>query len=232
MILGTREAYLNYIPFSLLALNEQPYRFRFADQPAVASLAASLARSGQTHPVTLLEASPEKYLVLDGHRRCDAIKLILENGGAWEKILAHVVPYGNFPLIDRFRLLLDKNINGESAYGLMERGQFFRDFIALGLTVHQIAVEACLAPHVVEDTIDLCRTRSSLSCLLNRSTIEPVYALMLQRRFEGWLHSPYAAAAETVAAKLLKHAETEKLTMKSWRFLLEFYWQDGRPFLS
>lgn len=232
MILGTREAYLNYIPFSFVSLEEQPYRFRLSDAESLATLQTSLMRSGQSHPVTLLETAHEKFLLLDGHRRCDAIRLIRENGGAWDKVLAHVVPYERYSLNERFRFLREKNLLGESPYGLTERGQFFRDFVALGMSVQEMAQECGLPANTIEDTIDLSQARPELVTLLNKFPIEPIFALMLHRRFTGWMQSPHAAQAEATAKKILSHVMKEKITMKSWRFLLDFYWDGDHPFLT
>lgn len=232
MILGTRQAYLNYIPFSFVSLEKQPYRFRIHNAESLALLQSNLIRSGQTHPVTLLESGPEKFLILDGHRRCDAIRLIRENGGSWDKILAHVVPYEHFSLLERFRLLREKNMQVEFPYGLTERGQYFRDFVALGMSAQEIAQESGLSASTVEDTIDLAQVRPELAVHINKTSLEPVFALMLSRRFNGWLQSPHAPQAEKIALKILSHLVQEKITMKSWRFLLDFYWGGDCPFLT
>lgn len=85
--------------------------------------------------------------------------------------------------------------------------------------------------HEADDLIDIADAPPLLARLLDRTPIEPLFAAMLVRRYRGWLKTPDARHANFVARRLLRYAATEGLTMKSWRFYLDFYWRSERPSL-
>jgi hypothetical protein len=228
----TRESYLNYIPFSFIQPNDRSFRFRLIDSERFASLKSSLVRSGQTHPTILEEVGPENFNVIDGHCRCDAVHKIRETGGSWEKILAHVIPSHTLTVLDRFRLIYEKNVHGDHPFGLIERARFFKGFREFGLSLGDMSAETNTSSHTIEDLIDLGNVHASLELRLNKSQIDPTFALMLMRRFQVWVGSPFQGQALGIVDTLLAHAANEKMSIRSWRFLLDFYWSRERPFMS
>ncbi len=231
-LIGTPDTQLLYIPFQQILLTADRYRFRLLDTAPVEDLAVSLKRSGQTHPIYLEQTGADICVILDGHHRCEAIKSIRDNGGVWEKVLAQIVPSIGFSTLDRFRLIHEKNMNGKNPYGLIERGRFFKCFLDLGLAVQQISAETGFSAHAIEDLAELAPINNELGLMLNHADIEPVFAAMLHRRYEAWRRTPFAHEAPRVAGQLLQHLKNERITMKSWRFLLDFYWPADRPFMS
>lgn len=230
-MITTVDSHATYIPFPSISCEESAFRFHLSHGPAVEAIRASLLKSGQTHPVILQSAGNEKFRVVDGHRRLEAIRLIRESGGSWDKVWSHVLPEDPAPL-DLFRLIREKNDLSDQRYGIYERGFLFKQFSQNGLDIPTMAQECSLTVHAVEDHIELTAAHPALAAELNNIDMEPVYALMLHHRFEGWMKTHLADKALPVAKRLLKHARQEKLTIKSWRFLLDFYWSKDRLFLN
>lgn len=226
------DAHLTYIPFADLDLSDDRYRFRFHYTPLIDDIKSSLRRSGQTHPALFEQTGPHSYRILDGHRRVDAVRAIRENGGSWEKLLAHVVPDGRLSPLERFMLLRERHLNAKDPLGMVERGRFFRFFVNEGVSVQDVSRYTGASGHDVADTIELSRIPSELGWLLNKANLEPAFALMLARRYLGWKESAYSNNALLVAQRLVGHAQAERITMKGWRFLLDFYWPNDRPFMA
>jgi hypothetical protein len=134
--------------------------------------------------------------------------------------------------VDRFRIIRDKNVGGENAFGLHEKGCFFKSFLIFGMSLAELAAETGLTAHQVEDHVELAEAHATLVPLLNTTKLDVLFAVMLYRRYQGWLESPYAHVAPIIAKKCLDHAQHEKITMKSWRFLLDFYWGKEAPFMT
>lgn len=230
--IASLDAHLTYIPFSHIDMSETRYRFRLPDAGAVLELGASLTRSGQTHPALLEKTDAERYVILDGHRRADAIRGIHASGGTWHKLLAHVVSSHKLTPIARFRLLRERHLSGKDSLGLIERGRFFRSFVQQGVSVHEAAQQCAMTINEIEDLIELAGVPANLAWLLNRSRLDPTLALMLARRYHGWSQGQRASHALRAAQRLVGHAHDKRPSMKAWRFLLDFYWIDGRPFMS
>lgn len=229
--LSTTDAHLTYIPFQNIDLADERYRFRLDADEQVRDLIAGLKKSGQSTPIFLSQQGNGSLVIVDGHLRCEAIRRIREHG-VWEKMLAQIFPVGHLSAWDRFRMLRERNMQGKNAFGLVERGRFFKQFLMEGIPVQRIAAEMGLSVHDVEDLSELTSATKEISILINHADMSPAYALMLLRRYEGWIKTTNAAHAGRVAEKLVAHLKKEPVTMKSWRFLLDFYWDGDRPFMS
>ncbi len=228
--IATRETQLGYIPVAQI-LQETPFDFRRAGDSAIDDIRNSLVRHGQAHAVTLEAFSDGKYRLLDGHRRFSAVRKIRSEGGTWHKLLAHVVPPDLTPL-DRFKIIRDRNDAGERSFGITERGRFFFEIRKQGLCVSVIAREYGITIAEVEDHLELAEAPQGLAERLDRTRINAMFAAMLARRYQGWQAGPHADQANDVLMTLLAHASNETLTIKSWRFLLDFYWSGNRPFMA
>ncbi len=231
-VIASHDAHLVYVPFSELDLADSRYRFRWHYGPFIDDMRAGLKRSGQTHPALFEQTGPHSYRILDGHRRVDAVRSIRESGGSWEKLLAHVIPEGRLSPLERFHLLRERNLSGKDPFGMIERGRFFSYFIEQGLTAQEISRHCGINGHDVTDFMELAHAPAELGWLLNKANLEPAFALMLARRYHGWKQTAHSNEALLVAQRLVGHAQAERVTMKGWRFLLDFYWPHDRPFLA
>ncbi len=231
-MMNALETHVTYVPFSEIVREDRHYFFRSPNPAALEMIKAELLRFGQRQPVAVEEVTSGKFSILDGYRRADAIAKIHEEGGAWEKILVQIFPPHSLSPVQKFNLLKQRNGSGDGAYGVQERGVWFKVFLREGLTVPEIAESTGLTGHQVEDHAELADTDAELAALLNATPIDATFSVMLARRFHDWKRGPCASQALRVARTLLHHAQTESLTMKSWRFLLDFYWQDARPFMG
>jgi hypothetical protein len=229
-LIAVRETQLGYIPVAQIA-EDTPYCLRSAGDAAVVEIRSSFLRHGQTHPLVLEALSDGKFGILDGHRRLAAVRLIHAEGGTWHKLLAHVVP-GNLTALDRFRILRERNDGADRTFGLAERGRLFAAFRRFGLCVATLANECGMTVAEVEDCLELADAPPTLAARIDRVRLNPVYAAMLVRRYRGWTTGPHAARADQTVSLLLGHAATEPLTIKTWRFLLDFYWDGDRPFMA
>lgn len=230
-MLETIEHQVAYVPLHHIVLQKE-FRFRLMDEKKLAALQNSLTKSGQTHPLLIEEIEPSEYRIVDGHLRFDALYEIKKAGGSWEKVLSQILPAGQCSALDRFQLLRQKNMEGENPFGLYERACFFKKSFQDGVSIKTIANETGYSSHLVEDHIELSAARLPLAELINASSLNATFALMLHHRYEAWLQTSYAEQANSIASRVLDHAALEKHTTKSWRFLLDFYWNKNRPFLS
>ncbi len=123
------------------------------------------------------------------------------------------------------------NLDDLMGCGLIERAKCFQQFLREGISLQTIGRVCGLDTHAVEDHVELVNTPLDLATLLNRSPLNATMALMLAHRFTGWIKTGYASHALPIARRLLEHAHKEQLTLKSWRYLLDFYWSNDRPFL-
>lgn len=224
----TRET-TSYIPFDRIRTAEQPYAFRFPNDALVSAIKESLVRTGQETPITLLETSQGDYVVLDGHRRVEAIQRIHEEGGFWEKVLAHVHPENSLSAKDRVHILWNKNEN-DGPYKLVEQARLIRCFDLMGVSMMELALATGFSAQKLRDLLSLASAATELADLIHENELDAALAVMLHRTYEVWSLSEYAPQALPTVHKILNHAKSEKVTPKSWRFLIDFYWTD-RPFM-
>ena len=222
-----RDAHLGYIPVSLIA-QETPFCFRRDDESSVEKIRASLSHSGQTHPALLEQLANGRFRIIDGHRRVAAIQRILRTGGAWEKILAHVVPSAEPRLV--LRWLTHRN-TGPLALKSTERGAFFAWARSAGTDVPLMARECGLTISEIEDSLELAGAPRELATLIDDAGLAPLYAVMLLRRYLAWSRSTEGPLALAAVRRLLEESRKSPLTIKSWRFLLDFYWSPRGPFM-
>jgi hypothetical protein len=230
-MIAIKESKPIYIPFD--HINTQDLSFCFRTQlDTHAGLENSLKKSGQTYPMLLEELSSSQYRVLDGHKRIQALKKIKENGGAWEKVWAYIVDYQGLNSLDRLKNILERLQHHSSTYGCVEKGRIFKKFHEEGLAIGNIAALWNISVHDTEDTLELAKTHPLIADQLNTSSLPPQLAVMLVRRFENWLKFSTEKTALAISKRLLDHANRETVNLKSWRFLLDFYWDTDRPFLN
>lgn len=227
-MLETLEHHAAYIPFSQIDLSDRTHRFRTPNPAISESLKTDLLRHGQLEPILIQEIS-NGYRILDGYRRCDAVARLLEEGRPWEKMLAQVTP-AQLPLSVRFPLLVDKNVRGPSQFGLMETARFIETFYEEGMSAEEMARSAAFSVSDILGYLEVARAPLALAELFEGVFLSPTLALALMRRFTQWIDSPYSDQAVSIAARVLDHAG-EPLTLRSWEFLLNFYWAD-RPFMA
>jgi ParB-like chromosome segregation protein Spo0J len=226
-LIPVRDAHLGYIPVTQLVV-DNVYRFRRPDAAATENLRASLTRSGQTHPMLLEAMDDGLFRVLDGHRRLEAARLVISGGGTWHKLLAHVVIAPTPAAI--LRRLLSKNA-GEQGYGPTERGRLFAWAQAAGVEIRTIAREGGSTSAEVEDLLELAEAPDELSALIDRAKLDTLFAVMLFRRYRAWRTTRSGPLALETAARIIEQGRRSPLTIKGWRFLLDFFWTSDRPFM-
>lgn len=222
-----RDAHLGYIPVSQI-LMETPYRFRRPDAAAVDRLRASLSATGQTHPALLEERTDGYFRIIDGHRRIAAMRKIQAQGGTWDKILAHVVHAPTPALALRW---ITRRNTGALSFGATERGALYTWAQAAGVPTPLIARECGLTISEVEDGLELAEAPPALALLIDEARLEPLFAVMLLRRYNAWTRTHNGPLALPTAARILEQNRKSPLTIKGWRFLLDFYWSEDRPFM-
>jgi hypothetical protein len=230
-MLKTVETQVAYVPIESV-VSQDGDNVRLFDKKKLENLRASLLKSGQTHPLLLEKSEDDRYRILDGHQRFEAISQVINDGGVWEKVMGTILAHSNISSVERFRYIWEKNAFGENSYGLYERACFFKRFSREGLSIKVMSDESGFTTHMVEDHIELSAIKSALADQINSSSMDPTLALMLHHRYEAWLQTAYADHAPRIVERVLHHAKNEKHTIKSWRFLLDFYWNKNRPFLS
>jgi len=226
-LVRVRDTHLGYISVSQI-VDESPYRFRRANAAAVENIRQSFLRSGQTHPMLLETLSDGNFRVLDGHRRLTAVRAIHSAGGAWQKILAHVVASPS-PL-QIFRALQARN-DGDGAFAPTELGRLLAWAQGSGIDMTVIARESGLSVAEVDDLLDLAETPDDLAALVDGAHLDARFGAMLLRRFLSWKATHNGPLAIDTAARIIEHSQRSSLTVKGWRFLLDFYWADDRPFM-
>jgi len=220
------------VPFLHIDLNDRSNQVRSPLAERDDALKAQLAMVGQMHAVTLEEASPGRYLIIDGFRRLLAMASLREKEGGWDEVAADIVPAGKLNPEQRFRLLREKNMFGDNPLGLHERGLFFKSFEDKGLSLDDISTVCNLPIHALNNHIKLLSASPALAAMLNQSTLDVFFAAMLVHRHQKWMQTPYAEHADAVARRLLDHANSETLNLKNWQFYLNFYWGGHRPFMA
>lgn len=226
-LVPVRDSHLGYIPVSQI-VDDNLYRFRRTDAEAVSAIRASLVRSGQTHPMLLEAMSDGGFRVLDGHRRLEAARAILSAGGTWHKLLAHVVVSPRPAAI--LRWLHGRN-EGERGYGPTERGRLFTWARGAGLDNSRIAQETGLTMADVEDLMDLAEAPDDLAALIDDARLDSLFASMLFQRYRAWKLTRNGPHALDTAARIIDQSRRSPLTIKGWRFLLDFYWSEDQPFM-
>jgi hypothetical protein len=232
MMITSLEANLQYIPFAQIDWVDAPYQFRLANADREQALKSSLYRSGQTHPALFERVAPDRYRVLDGHRRCQAVHRIRESGGTWEKVLGHIINSEHLSPTERFHLIFARNAGADTAYGLVEMGRLMAAFKQAGFSVAHMASVSGRSVQDVDDLVLVAEAPSPLADLVNPLSLEPAWVAMLVRRYNAWIQSDFRAEAPAIATRLLAHAADERLTVRSWKFLLDFYWSHDRPFMT
>jgi ParB-like chromosome segregation protein Spo0J len=226
-LVPVRNSHLGYIPVSQI-VDETPLRFRRPDPHAVDAVGASFLRGGQTHPVLLEALSDGNFRVIDGYRRLEAAREISRRGGAWPKLLAHVVLPPKPVLL--LRWLWARN-GGSGGYGPTETGRLASWALASGVDERVIARETGFSAADLEDLLELAETPEELASLMDRARLETRYAAMLLRSYMAWKATRNGPLAIETASRLIEHGRRSPLTIKGWRFLLDFYWSDDRPFM-
>ena len=226
-LVPVRNSHLGYIPVSQI-IDETPFRFRRADDRPVEAIRISFLRGGQTHPVLLEALSDGNFRVVDGYRRLDAARAIARQGGLWPKVLAHVVVAPKPALL--FRWLWSRN-GGPGGYGPTESGRLIGWALASGVDGQTVAAETRLSTADLEDLLELAEAPDELARLIDDARLETRYAAMLLRRFVAWKSTRNGPLALETAARLIEHSRRSPLTIKGWRFLLDFYWSNDQPFM-
>ncbi len=226
-LVRVRDTHLGYISVSQI-VDESPFRFRRPNAGIVEGLRLSLLRTGQTHPMLLETLSDGNFRVLDGHRRLAAVRAIHAEGGSWDKILAHVVAAPS-PL-QIFRTLQARN-DGTTAYAPTELGRLIAWAQGSGIDAAVIARESGLSPAGVDDLLDLAEAPDDLAALIDHAHLDARFGAMLLRRFRSWKSTHNGPLAIETAARIIEQSRKSPLTLKGWRFLLDFYWAADRPFM-
>jgi ParB-like chromosome segregation protein Spo0J len=226
-LVPVRDSHLGYIPVSQI-VDDNLYRFRRPNAESVEGIRASLVRSGQTHPMLLEAMSDGAFRVLDGHRRLAAARAVIAAGGTWHKLLAHVVLAPRAPSI--LRWLYARN-EGERGYGPTERGRLFSWAQGAGMEIRAIARETGLTLAEVQDLIDLAEAPEELAELIDRAGLDTIFASMLYQRFRAWRMTRNGPLAVETAARIIDQGKKSPLTVKGWRFLLDFFWSHDTPFM-
>ena len=226
-LVRVRDTHLGYISVSQI-VDESPFRFRRPNAEAVEDLRLSFLRSGQTHPMLLETLSDGNFRVLDGHRRLAAVRSIHARGGSWHKILAYLT--ASPTPIQIFRSLLARN-DGDGAYAPTELGRLLAWAQGSGIETSVIARGSGLSLTDVDDLLDLAEAPEDLAAVIDKAGLAPLFAAMLFRRFRSWRATRHGPFAIETASRLIEQSKKSALTIKGWRFLLDFYWADDRPFM-
>lgn len=100
------------------------------------------------------------------------------------------------------------------------------------MPVLEMASIAGLLPPEADDLCELEKTPEALLPAVNQAKVPASFALLLLRQHALWKNTVHAALADTAARRVFEHARDEQPTMKAWRFLIDFYWGENRPFLA
>lgn len=226
-LVPVRHSHLGYVPLSQI-VDEMPFRFRRTSSHAVDAIRASFLRGGQTHPLLLEALTDGNFRVIDGYRRLEAAREISREGGVWPKLLAHVVLPPRPALL--LRWLWARN-GGPGGYAPTETGRLVSWALASGVEGPAIARETGFSVADLEDLLELAETPDELASLIDAARLETRYAAMLLRSYIAWKATRNGPLAIETAARLIDHSRRSPLTVKGWRFLLDFYWSQDRPFM-
>lgn len=204
--------------------SDRTYSFRQPRPERQAVLRRELIQLGQLQPLSVEEVGEGGWRILDGFGRLDLFKKL-----NWREVRCRIFPSGRLSEQDRFRLLLESNFFGPTPYGLIDRARFVKSFYDCGVTFDELGRTTRYTLHELEDLFDLTDCDDFLGPCLNRSRLEPVFARMLARRYDRWIRTGYIREARKIARTLLRRAGRESVTIKIWRFYLDFYWEGERP---
>lgn len=218
---------LKKIPLKEIDKSPSPYDFRTPNCFYSLTLKKELQNLGQLYPITVEERENGKFTLLDGFRRFRSFTAIQKADYHFSEIHSQVIPAGQLTDLKRFQLLRDKNFYGEKSYGLVAKGRFLKHFYNRGLSMELLSHQTKLSIQEIDDHIDLAEADPIFSALSSRVQLEPIYAAMLWRQYRGWVRGPYQKQARYIARKLLGLSKKEPITMKTWRFYLDFYWKSN-----
>ena len=226
-LVPVRDSHLGYISVSQI-VDENPYRFRRPDLGAVETIRLSFLRSGQTHPMLLEAMDDGNFRVIDGHRRLDAVRAIYARGGFWPRVLAHVVTTHRPSALLHFLYIRN---DGARGFAPTELGRLLSWAQGAGLDARAIARETKLTLAEIDDLLEIAEAPDELGALIDRTRLEPVFGAMLLRRFHAWTRTRNGPLAIGTAARIIEQSRKSHITVKGFRFLLDFYWADDRPFM-
>jgi hypothetical protein len=206
------------------------FRFRFDAPDRNALIGESVRERGQSYSVTLLEHIDGGFIILDGFARC------FEARSSGRSLRARVLP-ANTTAERLLYHLCETNMTGEYQYGVVEKGRALRAFKDLGLSVSQIAQVCDMHVHDVEDHICLAAAPSPLAESINAHVTSATVGLLFYRRTLGWHRVASPALVHKITSLVLnelkgRHIDLPAMRLPAMRFVLDFFWQDGRPFMA
>jgi hypothetical protein len=232
MMLTTITTEVRTVHLGEIDWDDKTYLIRNTTAEFESTLLSDLKRNRQKYPVSLLEKPTGGYTILDGFARAKAILTLANKEGIPAAVQAEVFPQIGLTPQAAFERLCLTNMSGPYAYGAFDKGRFFSLFLERGLTIREMASHTKLTPHEVEDWIEIGQAPMEVGALLNDSKLNPLYIAMLTRHARGWLKTRFQKEALETVKTLIDKGQTEVITMKIWRFYLDFFWNGDRPFMA
>lgn len=205
---------IEYLPFALL--DPDPENFYSLD--GLGELADSIATVGLVHPLRV-RPSGERYTVTSGHRRCAAIKLLIDSGEDWSAGVPCIVDHGEaLPEFTELKMIFANNQRTKSAAelsreaekteallaALKEKGYEFpgrmQEHVAAALNVKtgklkRLHAIRSRAQEYVLDAFDRGEINESVAYELSKARLELQKMIMVQFRHSGRLLSELTADA-------------------------------------
>jgi len=231
-MIGTVQNKQDIIPFSQIKTDERPYDFRIHDTQEESPLKGELAMLGLVTPLVVEKKDAGAFILIDGHRRYDAICALRKEKGGWDEIAATELPAGQNSVSHIFKLLMTNNMKKENAYNIFEVAELISHFIGAGLSHTDIIKMGKFSQGDLNQFIVLSKTPSPLKRKLLTTPVGPAQAASLTFHYQKWKKSPYHAYADAVADKIIDHLQNEILSNHGWQFLIDFYWSKDHPFMA
>lgn len=213
------------LPLSKIDWEKGIYSFR--QKPINhADLKKDMEKLGQLFPITVEQFSNGNTRLLDGFKRCQAASKLQTQDASFGELNVELIPSSQLSEIGRFKLICDKNLYANKSFGLAEQASLIKFFHQRGLSLKNMSDFSPYSLHQLEDLLDLAESTSPFSQIVNKADLDPAMGVMLWRRYQGWIQTPYKKEANQVAKNLVEIADKEKVSIKSWRFYLDFYWKE------
>jgi len=232
MIDTTVQTSRKLIPLRSIITTEQPYFFRDAELNHRPSLKEELSLLGLLNPLVLEERAENQFILIDGHMRFNAISEIQKEKGGWDEIHAVVVSSSENTIENVFRHLIENNLKRDRSYSIFDLAHAIVVFIEKGLSHTNILKVTQFSQTDLNHLLIISKSPLALRKKLSSMRIRLSHVATLAFKYQKWMQSPYALHADVVVDKLLDHLNSETISDRRWEFLLNFYWDDKRPFMA
>lgn len=232
MIGTTIEANKESVLFDQIDTERKPYYFRDTKFGDTLPLREELEMFGLRSPLTVIKSKEDKFVLVDGHRRFEAISQVRKEKGGWDEIPAFIIPSEATDLKHIFQILINKNVRQNRSYTIFNLADMISAFVEKGLAPADGTKITDLSVEDFNHLLSLKNTPPALRAKLNSSGMKISFVAQLAFQYQKWIKSPYAAYADSTVDKLIDHLGLENVSDHGWQFLLNFYWSDDKPFMA